>query len=219
MPRPLRRFAIMENVFRLENIYLGEDIWILAAGPTMDYVSPNFFDNKVSIGLNQVYRKYHTDFLLRKEADGVAASLETRIPTIVSRYDKGTYSAGLNPEADFVFDHLDNGRTKVDLSVIHEASRKIVVSFSTITSAIHVAAVMGAANIILCGHDCGMLDGKSRFDGYPQAPQGEHFYQNWLKKILPQTQAVRERVEKVYWTHVYSLNPFLGLRLEGHVVG
>jgi len=209
----------MKNIFKLENFHLGDDIWIVAAGPTMDHVSPGFFDNKISIGVNQVFRKFHTDYLVRKEASGIQEAKATGIPLIVSRYDNGTYHCGLNPPADYVFDHLDNGHKKVDLSVISEPTGKIVVSYSTITSAIHIAAVMGAANIILCGHDCGMLDGKSRFEGYNEAIMGDQMYRSWLKEILPQTQAVRDRIRLVYSCKVYSLNPFLGLNYEDHIVG
>jgi len=165
-----------------------------------------------------VYLRFQTDYLVRKEPEGFEAARETGIPLIMSRYATGAYRKGLNPPADYIFDHLDNGLKQVDLSVISEASRKIVVSYSTITSAIHIAAVMGAANIILCGHDCGTLDGKSRMEGYPEALMGDRPYLRWLGEILPQTLAVRERIRQVYGCNIYSLSPFLGLAYEGHVV-
>jgi hypothetical protein len=208
----------MENVYKLRDRHYGEDVWIVAAGPSMDYVSPSFFENKVSIGVNQVYRKFHTDYLVRKEAEFADEARATGIPLIVSRYRSGTYKCGLNPAADFVYDHMDNGLTAVDLSVIRKAGEKIVVSYSTITSAMHIAAVMGAANIILCGHDCGTLDGKSRMSGYNEALMGDERYRKWLGMIQPQTVMVRERIREVFWPcEVYSLSPFVGLNLEGHV--
>lgn len=206
----------MKNIYELEGKYLGDDIWIVAAGPSMDHVSPRFFQNKVSIGVNQVYLRFETDYLVRKESEGFKAARETGIPLIVSRFASGSFQRGLNSTADYVFDHLDNGLEQVDLSVISETSRKIVVSYSTITSAIHIAAVMGAANIILCGHDCGTLDGKSRMEGYPEALMGDPRYRQWLGEILPQTLAVRERIRQVYGCNIYSLSPFIGLGLEGH---
>lgn len=209
----------MQNIYELKDKHLGDDIWIIAAGPTMDYVDQSFFDNKISIGVNQVYRKYHPDYLLRKEADGFVDAISIGTPLIMSRYNCGSYRCGLNPKAaDYVFDHEDNEHTEVNLEVISLDSKKIVVSYSTITSAIHVAAVMGAANIILCGHDCGMLDGKSRFDGYPEAIMGDKRYRSWLSEILPQTLAVRDRIKEVFGCNIFSLNPFVGLNLEGHVV-
>ncbi|MGI6730429.1 MAG: hypothetical protein ACOX5F_00815 [Anaerovoracaceae bacterium] len=57
----------MKNVYELAGKYRGADIWIVAAGPTMDYVDPTFFENKITIGVNQVFRRFRTDCLLRKE--------------------------------------------------------------------------------------------------------------------------------------------------------
>ena len=96
---------------------------------------------------------------------------------------------------------------------------KIVVSFSTITSAIHLAAYMGAANVILVGHDCGTIDGKQNFAEYPEPihAQGRKFYKSFLNKIEPQTQAIRQRIKEVYGCNIYSLNPWLNFGLEGHI--
>lgn len=210
----------MKNVYELAGCHRGADIWIVAAGPTMDYVGQDFFDGKISIGVNQVYRKYRTTWLVRKEGALFDEARESGIPLIASRYDCGSYQMGLNPPGDYVFDHLENEHTRVDLNVIDKKSDKIVVSYSTITSAIHIAAVMGAKNIILCGHDCGTLDGKFRMDGYSEEMVGgEGFYRRWLGEILPQTLAVRQKIRVVFGCRMYSLNPFLGLTMEGHTVG
>lgn len=210
----------LKNIYTLTDCHRGADIWIVAAGPTMDYVSPEFFENKISIGVNQVSRKFKTTWLVRKESALFDEARESGIPLIVSRYDCGSYPMGLNPEGDYVFDHLDNGNTQVDLSVIEQKSDKIVVSYSTITSAIHIAAVMGAKNIILCGHDCSTLDGKARMEGYNEPVSlSDQGYRQWLGEILPQTLAVREKIRTEYGCGTYSLNPFLGLAMEGHTIG
>ena len=96
----------------------------------------------------------------------------------------------------------------------------LVVSFSTITSAMHLAAYMGARNIILVGHDCGTIDGKLKFEGYP-VPEfqevNKDFYRNFLQNIEPQTKLVRDQLQTVYECRVYSLNPWVNVGLEGHV--
>lgn len=208
----------MKNVYELAGKYRGADIWIVAAGPTMDFVDPAFFENKITIGVNQVFRRFRTVYLVRKETEMFAEAQKSGIPLIASRYNCATHSLGLNPKPDYVFDHLDNGLKEIDLSVIAPGSGKIVVSYSTITSAMHVAAVMGAKNIILCGHDCGTLDGRMRMGGYNEPLGGEKFYRKWLGEILPQTLAVREKLSEVFDCRVYSLSPFIGLNYEGHVV-
>jgi carbonic anhydrase len=93
---------------------------------------------------------------------------------------------------------------------------RIVVSYSTITSAIHIAAYMGAANIIIVGHDCGTLDGEVNFPGYGEAIGGSDFYRQFITEIEPQTLTLREKIKEVYGCNLYSLNPFINFGLEGH---
>ena len=125
----------------------------------------------------------------------------------------------INHHRLYYFNHLDNQHDKVDTSVI--GGDKIVVSFSTITSAMHLAAYMGAANIIICGHDAGLLDGKMNFHEYftdikdtPWQNWGQ--YRNWLKVIEGQTLAVKNKLIEVYGVNIVSLNPFINFGLEGH---
>ena len=110
----------------------------------------------------------------------------------------------------------------MDLSVISNESSRLVVSHSTITTAMHLAAYMGAKNIIIVGHDCGFLDGKAVFDGYysdltvpPWKSIDDHM--SWLGQIEEQTLSVKQRLAEVYGTRVVSLNPFVNLGLEGHI--
>ena len=65
-----------------------------------------------------------------------------------------------------------------------------IVSFSTIVSGIHLAAYMGAKNIILVGHDCGTIDGIPNVEGYHNDSsykivwkKGKEDYIKWLPKI------------------------------------
>ena len=38
-----------KNLKELKNKYQGEDIWVILAGSSMDYVSDEFFKNKIVI--------------------------------------------------------------------------------------------------------------------------------------------------------------------------
>ena len=205
----------------LRNAHEGHDIYIVASGPTAGFIDPAFFDNKIAIGVNEVWHTFRNlDYLVRKEARNSQAAYASGVPMIVSRHNCGNTSYALNRfegERDYyVFDHLDNGLQDIDLSIISLTGDLIVVSYSTITSAIHIAAVMGAANIILVGADCGTLDGKVNITGYPPSILGDEFYRTFITQIEPQTAAVRDRIKEVYGCNLYSLNPFLNLGLEGH---
>ena len=47
-----------KNIEELKDIHKGEDIWLVLAGSSMDYVSSDFFKNKIVIGQNHTYKKY-----------------------------------------------------------------------------------------------------------------------------------------------------------------
>ena len=44
----------------LKNKHLGDDVWVVLAGSSMDYINHNFFENKIVIGVNQVYKHYNS---------------------------------------------------------------------------------------------------------------------------------------------------------------
>ena len=122
-----------------------------------------------------------------------------------------------------VFEHDENQWHKnIDL-VLPSADHKLVVSYSTITTAIHLAAYMGAKNILIVGHDCGTLDGECNFEGYHTDatykiawPSGKSGYKNWLPKIEGDTIRLKKLLYAKYGCCVYSINPFINFGLEGH---
>ena len=79
---------------------------------------------------------------------------------------------------------------------------------------------MGASNIIICGHDCGSIDGFSQIKNYntdfnETIMKGKN-YINWLKNIESHTKSVSDAITKEYSCNIYSLNPFLNLNATGH---
>ncbi len=209
----------MKSIGELKDIYSGYDIYVVASGASAGFIDPSFFNNKLAIGVNEVWKRFaNMDYVVRKESKwmsaAIAASRQFGFKLIVSQHNCGMLKYEKNTGADYYFEHLDNGLQDIDLSVV--GTDKIVVSYSTITSAIHVAAYMGAANIILVGHDCGTLDGNTNIAGYAEALHGAQFYREFLKVIEPQTVALRDKLKEVYSCNVYSLNPFVNFGLEGH---
>jgi len=100
----------------------------------------------------------------------------------------------------------------------------LVVSYSTIVTGIHLAAYMGAKNIILIGHDCGTLDGEPNFEGYHDNntykiahKNGKSDYILWLDKIENDTIILKKLLKDKYGCNIYSLNPFINFGLEGHI--
>ena len=222
------------NLTKLKNVHNGKDIWIICAGASMNHVEPDFFENKITIGLNQVYRKFPCDSVIMKdlnEKNRFSPSVEelrnTKTKLLFSEYSHGCYVDGKsNPKPSdnfYVFNHSD-GKTykkesgELDLSVI--GTDKMIVIRSTITSAMNVAAYMGAKNIIVSGADNGSLDGKSYYDEYVQkdwiSASNNPGNQQWLGGIKDLNIQVRDRIKEIYNCNIYSLNPFWNFGLEEH---
>ena len=41
--------VVNKSIKELKDIHTGQDIWIIGAGSSMDFVDPSFFDNKICI--------------------------------------------------------------------------------------------------------------------------------------------------------------------------
>jgi len=214
------------NVKELKNIHTGADIWILAAGPSLNYVKNDFFDNKVTIGVNRVCNFFTCDYVVAKDGRGfgkIKESLNGKDTKIVlSQHESGNLWQPKNSLdiPHYTFEHPPKPAEAPDLDCIRNKEDKIVVSYSTITSAIHLAAYMGAKNIIICGHDCGTIDNKSTIDEYYseiKPHQGSvQGYVNWLSEIENHTTAVSQVLMDTYGVNIHSLNPFINFNLEGH---
>lgn len=218
---------MIKHISELKGIHRGSDIYVIASGPSVDFIDPNFFKNKITVGVNQAFKKVKCDYIVRKEGSQIRESINSGAKVICSKWDSGDIGKGknvknrdLNPGSSFYeFDHLDNRHTKIDFSVI--GSDRIIVSYSTITSAIHIAAYLGASNIIICGHDCGLINDNHTFNGYysniSETPwKNWSEYVKWLSVIEEQTIQVKNELSKHYKCNVYSLNPFINYNLEGN---
>ncbi len=212
----------MKSIIELKDIHKGKDIYIIASGKSFDYINQDFFGGKIKIGVNQVYKRIHCDYLVRKETKFLIPSLETGSKVIVSKYNCGNLSSNLNQSDHkniYYFDHLQNREMSIDTNVF--GTDKLVVSYSTITSAIHMAAYMGAKNILLVGHDCGTINDESTLSGYYDSIDDTPWrnwdeYKNWLKLIESQTVIVKKEIKKIYDANVLSINPFVSMNLENN---
>ena len=215
----------MKNIKELKDLHKGEDVYIIASGPSIDYINPSFFNNKITIGVNQVYKKVECTYLVRKEKSKLKYSIEnTKSSVICSEFSHGgkhvKNTQGLEKLDFYYFKHFQNKFNKIEFTKLKEDM--IVVSYSTITSAMHTAAYMGATNIILIGHDCGLINGKHVFEGYyeniDETPwKNWNEYKNWLTKIEEQTLSVKSFLKSKYKCEVYSLNPFINYNLDGNM--
>ena len=218
-----------KNLKELKNTYQGKDIWLILAGSSMDYISNDFFKNKIVIGQNHVYKHYPCDYVVMKDCleeprfpRSIRKLNSIGTPLIFAEHFMGYHEKRKNlPEHKnaYMFNH--NARStafETEFNTLDDD--EIIVSRSSVTSLIHIAAYMGAKNIILSGHDCGTLDGNLYYEGYMEKDWVSAG--NWggindfMSAIEVQTQSVRTFLTERYECNIYSLNPFLNFGLESH---
>lgn len=203
----------------LRDIHAGADLWLIAGGASMDYVAPSFFDGKLTLGVNHVHRRFRCDYLVVRSPLLAEAAVRSGAKVLMSEFAHERPRRGQNaaPGTAWYYSHRDRQWLEpVDLSVL--GTDTIAVGASILIAALHLAAYMGARNIVLCGHDCGALDGRISFRDYyaDEPPIDRDAKWRILERCEQQTIALRAALEKVYGCRVYSLNPFINFGLEGH---
>ena len=149
----------------------SELCFIIGSGPSNDDYPDNFFPELFElgtvVGVNNVAVDFPCHFNVRKSF-GEERLVPEELPTfgyrnpdcqlIISEHDCGTISTkelmNTNVSGDYYyFEHKDNLISKrVNWP---EGEDEIIVSWSTMTSAMHLAAALGSKLIVLIGHDLG----------------------------------------------------------------
>lgn len=215
----------MLDLVDFKNKHKGQDIYVIGSGPSCNFIDPSFFDNKITIGTNQTFRKYDTTYIVRKEHSLLQETIDNYKGIIfVSLGDCGTVSKKLNTDKYTGLDrvcmyaHFQNNLT-IDLKAFDHLGH-LCVSHSTITTSIHLAYHLGAKNILLVGVDHGTLDGKHTFDNYykdiKESPWANwDQYKSWLRGIDNDTLKIKAKLSSL-GVNIYSINPFINFSLEGH---
>lgn len=218
----------MRELKEFKDIHKNKDIYILASGKSVDFIDNSFFENKIIIGVNQVYKKVKCQYLVRKDPHLIDTVLKNN--NIIHFISNGGYGGDNNKNALHLQKYIKNNNIVIfhhnkNTHDIPEVlpENKLVVSWSTITSAIHLGAYMGAKNILLVGHDGGQINGESNFKGYHTDKtyklahkRGEKDYIIWLGKIEKATIKLKKILKDKYNCNIYSINPFINFNLEGH---
>ena len=204
----------------LKGFHQGQDIYVLGSGASMNYMPKSFFYGKITVGVNRAHKFFHCKYTVVKDfhtARGCVSwlnSMEKYNSVMIATEFANKYDHKFNTNRhEYYIAPVGKWSGVIDPSLID--TDKMVNSHSTITTAIHVAYYMGAANIILCGADCGLLDAATNISEYyneessRSAQSMSHPYQ------LMNIQAMKILLGR-RGCNVVSLNPFVNIGLEGH---
>ena len=200
----------------LRNNHYGSTIWVLGSGPSLNFLSPQFFADKITISTNYsaetlgfvpdyAFSHYH-----RNAWDLLATSkiVVTLAKDTVTQQD---WLAGDDENLCLIeqLNYNPPGSNWNPLTSHNPGDDTLAYGSSSLHGSMHLAAWLGAAHIVLVGADCGTLDGEHRVAGYPEGHKLWELY-NKHHKLM------KEFLEGKYGVTVYSLNPFINFNLEGH---
>lgn len=216
------------NLSDLRDRYAGADVWVLGSGASLTYVDPAFWMTRPVVATNYVALGlgiYQPDVITHTHYHNDAHTLSAQFPENIFVTPLGDQGHGGEPAwrlPNVVY--YSHKPTRFDFDVDEAwVDDGLIVGSSSIHGSIHLAAYMGARNIILCGADCGLIDGSSNYEGYVSDlgyDRSGNLVTNdaqfWLARWEAHLRAVKAKIEEQYATRIYSLNPFLNLNLEGH---
>lgn len=211
---------------RYRNKHKGKDIYVLGSGATLNFVDAGFFHNKIVIAVNHAAERMglakcteytHTHY--HDEAYAVA----TERPHSTVFTSEGDQGYAGKPDAEMLelrnlvtYPHVPT-QWDFDIERSWPPEGGLLVGSTSVHGAMHLAAHMGAATIMLAGVDCGTLDGAVN--------QGEYVSGVWVAEhaaaVLARweqhlREVKRKLLEQYPGLRVYSLNPFVNLNNEGH---
>lgn len=203
----------MKKINELKNIHVGRDVYVLGSGPSLNYVSPEFFCGKITVGVNRVYKHFPCIYVVIHHGELGQEVIDWGRTLIVSETDKCLPGPMLEYAGEYYqYKHKPQGYADIDYSYL-DSDDGLVVGETTIINAMSFAYFIGARNIILCGVDCGMIDGEANYAGYydRMVKKARSNASGSLPRVIEFARVLRSRGRGVH-----SLNPFVNFSLEGH---
>lgn len=201
------------NIWLLENIYSGKDIYIVGSGKSIDFLPKDFFYDKIIIGVNYVYKKIPCNYIVTVHHEVANEAHSEGQIVITSQKDRQIENTGtqLNKEI-YTYKHVIFSNTDdVNIEVLDKRSYCLAGATSVIP-AMNIAKIFGAKNIILCGVDCGIINGEANLSEYRgKADYSKGVLLNNEKQIIKVANHFRKT-----GIGVYSINPFINFGLEGN---
>jgi hypothetical protein len=207
------------------------EIYVLGTGSSLNFINKDFWNNKVTIGINLIYKYLPVKYALAQHTSLIRGMVESGITAIAPEYDMGMYRRPRfdAPDSDllgvprkyYIYKHFNNflydfpnnkGYLEIDFSDFDNP--ETLVAGTTTATAIHLAYKLGAKSIILVGLDAGYIDGELHIKGYNPPDAIQYQFQHLIDS-QPQIDLICNEIRK-RGVGVYSINPFNNFRNENH---
>lgn len=218
------------NIEQLYNTQKDQTIYVIGSGSSLNFVPRNFFDDKITVGVNATHYEFKKlTYLFAHHREDAQAAIDNGFNVVAAEYNRCDRADGLNilNGSHCLYRHPQQPTTLVmDMSPAdNDLKDTLCVGSNTVTSAMDFAGrILGASAVILCGVDSGTIDGRWNYHDYnggvevnweeQQTRGGTGFPHVRAQLSLIKTVADMLRARGVF---VGSLNPFVDLGMEGHV--
>ena len=212
-----------------KDLHEHEDVYVLGSGATLDHIDPLFFRDKVVVATNLVADRlglydFVTDLYCVTHYHQDAKYLSEKYPFFDVLCPLGDQGFAGTPQVSFD-DNVTtypNKVTSFDFNVDKmwpdDPDAELIVGSTSMHAAMHFACLLGASTVLMCGADCGLLDGKSNHGDYVSgnlATDVEHQIA-WLARWEKHLRSVAAKLREHYGVRIYSINPWVNLQLESH---
>lgn len=193
----------------------GETAYVLGSGKSVEFYDAEFFSDKLTVATNEGWSNWlpRVNYMVTKyhrTAEDWSGSERVDF-IVVSRGNTGQVDQIISDSDNFVvFEHAPN--RVADFTENDFPDDGLVVSYSTITSALHLAAVMGVRHIVTVGADCGWFDELSSVEGHADTFASPDFPLHFDI----QNRIVAQELRKRFGCSVSSMLPFITPNMEGH---
>lgn len=210
-----------QSIHDLLGRHKGETIYVVGSGASLDYIGRDFFYGRIVVAVNEVFRHVPAMYVVSHHHENGQEAIDAGFRLIASDLDLGGGDRW-GKRANFIGDYsvYRGGTYQISLNPTIDAAalRKpfddhLVVSCCSSSEALQFAGHLGAETIIACGLDGAALDGQTCVKGYNGGAQTNPQHLRLTQGIIRETvTALREK-----GINVFSLSPFVGADLEGHV--
>lgn len=203
----------------LKNAHALEDVWVVASDASLDYFPDGFFEGRTVITLNRphVPSRYcvsKNDNDRTGRSDWVQQHIDAHPDTlfVVSKHCNGDVNRMVSDVTGAVlFDHWNNRVHAFNADTdIPDHPYMLLVSYSTLGSALHLAAYMGARTCFVVGASGGEFGGKVYVGDYSQ-----HVDRGIVSQTSLQTQGICDELHRRYGTQFVGVLPWANLRVGG----
>jgi hypothetical protein len=198
--------------------HAGETAFVIGSGKSLDFYDASFFADRLTIGINHGWAEKldRVDYMVTKYHSGAHDWVGSdRVGVVVvTKHDRGhLYLETLQDNRMLVVDHNDN---TMEAWGGEWPDSGLVATHSSITTGMHLAAVLGVKSIVMVGADCGTFDDETNRDGYGVSRNDNQKQVPWFRGFDRQNVIVANILRERYGINVVSLLPFVTPNMEGH---